>query len=1103
MSFLRTTVGGLVPLLLFVSGAVATPAGGNTSAQPAALPGEALWLRQPALSPDGSRIAFSYLGEVCVVSAEGGVARVLTRDPGTDGQPVWSPDGRSLVLSTTRHGNADLYRLDLDSGAEQRLTWHSARDTPWFVDGQDRVWFSSSRGEGAACAIFPNGRFDELYSIGLDGKGLRRELETPAHFPDRRPDGALIYQDVRGVEDDFRKHHTSSAARDLWLAPADGSEHRRITSFAGEDLEPAWLPDGTSYAWLSERGGTLNIWQTRLEGGTPVQLTHHAGHPVRSLTVAATGRMCYTQDGALWTLDPGDEPRRLAVQVPLAPRSGDAITELHGEGALGAVLSPDGAWIAFTVRGDLFVTSTAHGTTRRLTETAWQERDPCFTPTGDSIVFVSRKPGDWRLGLARTEGDRAGGWLEQPRLAVEPLGPAGQQPLAPQVSPDGKQVVFMAERCAVRLLTLADGKVKELLPLERHYTYTDDGNRLRWSPDGKHVALAALDSARWSDELWLLPVDGSPRFNISDSGYEDFHPVWSADGQSLYCLTDRSGMKVHGSWGFSSDIWMHALSDSSWWRHKLSEERFEFLVKADEDSAGEEESEELAKPARGSKPARARKRDKDVDKAPDAPVLDLAAARWRRDRITLASAEVADFVVLEDGERILSLARFEDRYELWETLPRKGEMSRFADLGLEDGASLAVDADQAFVYVLGGDEGFLKVDLESAEVEPVGWNAEIRLDPAAERRALLEHVRIQVRDRFYDPKLHGVDWDGLCDHYASFLPHIDTMDDFAELLSELLGELNASHTGAFSWSGSPVDDSSAELGLLLESDGTGGLAIGEVLRDGPFDQPGITVVPGERITAVNGHSLADAEDLARELNRRAGQPLAVTLAGSKGSRDLTVRPWGRGEQREALYRRWVRRNEARVDSLSGGRLGYVHIRDMDDPSFRRLVDRALGPYSDREALVVDTRSNGGGNLANDLVQFFSGKRLFLSTVPPDNRVLGEEPWSRWNRPVIVVMDESNYSDSHIFPASMRAMGLAELVGMPVAGTGTAVWWEELVCGNMVFGIPQVGFLDNTGRYLENQQLEPDLKVENPPRALAAGRDLQLEAAVTRLLGKLE
>ena len=150
---------------------------------------------------------------------------------------------------------------------------------------------------------------------------------------------------------------------------------KRITAFAGEDLDPAWLPDGQSYAWLSEQGGTLNIWQTRLDGGTPVQLTHYTGYPVRSLSVAGTGRMCYTQDGALWTLDPGGEPRRLKVQVPLAPRSGDAVTELHGEDARGAVLSPDGAWIAFTVRGDLFVTSTAHGTTRRLTETAWQERD--------------------------------------------------------------------------------------------------------------------------------------------------------------------------------------------------------------------------------------------------------------------------------------------------------------------------------------------------------------------------------------------------------------------------------------------------------------------------------------------------------------------------------------------------------------------------------------------------------------------------------------------------------------------------------------------------------------------------------------------------------
>ena len=1054
-----------------------------------------LWLRQPAISPDGSQIAFSAYGEICLVSAAGGEARVLTRDESRDGQPVWSPDGRSLVFASDRNGNADLYRLDIASGVQQRLTWHSASDTPWFVDGDSRVWFSSSRGENQACAIFPTRRFDELYSVALDGSELRRELNTPAHHPSRRADGAMLYQDVHSFEDDFRKHHHSSATRDIWLAPADGTEHRRITHFAGEDLDACWLPDGQHYAFLSERGGTLNVWKANPDSDEATALTSFADYPVRSLSCASTGRLCFSRDGALYVLDAGGEARRLQVSIPLSARSSEArVLQLH-EGARGAVLSPDGSWIAFTVRGELYICSTAHGSTRRLTSTGWEERDPCFSPTGDSLVFVSREPGNWRMKLAHVDADLPGNWLEQASIPIDDFGPAGETPLAPRFSPDGTRVAYVSQRCAVHQLELAGMTVSELMPYTHGYTYTDDGNRLRWSPDGRWIVMEGLDSLRWSYELQLLESRGTRRINLSDSGYEEFQPLWSEDGQRLYSLSDRSGLKAHGGGGGSTDIWMMALSDSAWWKHGLDPERYEFLFGDQEDDHAEEPEPKNGKPDKHKSTRN--------EKKPSAPAetgLNLVDAHWRIDRITQASSDVADFVLLEDGERVLSLARFEAGYDLWETRPRQGEMELLASLGLESGGSLALDADQAFVYVLTSDEGFLKVDVESGDVEPVGWSAEFRLDQAAEWRAELEHVRVQVRDRFYDSRLHGVDWDALCDHYARFLPSIDTKSDFAELLSELLGELNASHTGAFTWIRQPGADDSAELGLFLSPTADGrGLRIDEVLRDGPFDVPGITPATGSLLLSMDGQAVSSEQDIWKALNRRAGAPVAVTLLSGKTETSLTVRPWSGRDQRQALYDRWVRRNEQRVDTLSNGRLGYVHIRAMDDDSFRRLYDKALGPFSARDALIVDTRSNGGGNLAEDLVQFFGGKRLFRSTVPPDNRILGDEPWTRWNRPVIVLMDESNYSDSHIFPASMRAMGMAELVGMPVAGTGTAVWWEDLIDGETVFGIPEVGFIDNQGRYLENQQLEPDLKVDNPPLALAAGRDLQLEAAVKRML----
>jgi C-terminal processing protease CtpA/Prc len=272
------------------------------------------------------------------------------------------------------------------------------------------------------------------------------------------------------------------------------------------------------------------------------------------------------------------------------------------------------------------------------------------------------------------------------------------------------------------------------------------------------------------------------------------------------------------------------------------------------------------------------------------------------------------------------------------------------------------------------------------------------------------------------------------------------------------------------------------------------------MEKSPVIQKGSKIKAGCVIEKIDGQEITANIDPARLLNRKAGKPTLLSLFDPKANTrwDETVKPISYWEETELLYHRWVERCRHLVDSLSGGQLGYVHVEGMDDQSFRRVYEQALGRYHNKKGLVVDTRFNGGGWLHDDLATFLSGK-TYMTFMPRDQK-LGTEPAFKYQRPSCVVMSEGNYSDAHMFPVTYRALGIGKLVGMPVPGTGTAVWWESLQNG-MWFGIPMVGMVDNRGHYLENQQLEPDVKQTLDPGLVSQGRDQQLEAAVELLLGK--
>ena len=412
---------------------------------------------------------------------------------------------------------------------------------------------------------------------------------------------------------------------------------------------------------------------------------------------------------------------------------------------------------------------------------------------------------------------------------------------------------------------------------------------------------------------------------------------------------------------------------------------------------------------------------------------------------------------------------------------------------------MELSSDGKFIFLL-ADGKARKVDIKDGKAKPIPVKGEMVLKTADERSYIFEHSMRQVREKFYVVDLHGVDWEFYYREYKKFLPYINNNYDFAEMLSEMLGELNASHTGCRYRSGSPNSDQTAALGLFYDYDYTGkGLKVAEVIIGGPADKAASKIRAGHVIEKIDGVALTDSLDFYQLLNRKIDKLTLLSMYAPDSNKrwEEIVKPISIGAESQLLYQRWVRNRRAETEKLSGGKLGYVHVRSMNDRSMRVMVEEALGRNINKDAIIVDTRFNGGGNIHEELSDFLTGEKYI--DVVPRGQYIGYEPRNKWIKPSIVLMSESNYSDAHLFPVAYKIKGDGKTLGMPVPGTGTFVWWEGQIDRSLVFGIPILGVRTLDGKFCENNQMEPDIRVPLEPAVMTGGRDQQIEAAVKELM----
>ena len=1046
------------------------------------------WLRHSAISPDGKTVAFAYQGDIFTVPAEGGPARQITTSVAYESDPMFSRDGKKLIFSSYRDGSKDIWVVGSEGGTPLQLTTYTGSETPMAVLADGTVIYNSNILPDGQSSVYTGG--EQLYKVSIEGG--RSKLVSPLTIcsMDVAPDGTILYEDYKGYEDNLRKHHTSSVTHDIWCY-RDGQSgfsfgpegtFTRLTSFKGEDRNPVFAPGGSDYYFLSERGSNFNIWKASLTGDAkPVQVTSFETHPVRNLSISDGGVMLFSFNGDLYTMTEGQQPRKLEITVTKDKTVRDKIRRSVNLGANDIAVSPNGKEIAIESRGDIFVTSIEHKTTRRITCTPERERGISFSEDGRELYYAAERNGHWGIWKTSLTDKKDKYFTFTFNFKEERVTPEGVTCTGPSVSPDGKYLAYFKDRTDIVVRNLKSGKEKAVLT-GALYSYQDGDLGFEWSPDSRYLLSQYQANGGWNNtDVALIEVETGKVTDLTQSGYSDGGFRWALGGKAMTWTSDKAGYRSHGSWGAEKDIYIMFFDGEAYYRFTRDEEedKIEKLLSEGDKKAKKKEEQDSLKAEKGKV---------------DPLMLDLEHREDRIIRLTGVSARMGDHYLNPEGTKLLFVQRLEKGYDLCQ-LDIKSRSVKVLDKSSNGRFYPSPDGKSVFML---SKLTIKKLDANTGKGETVSFADEYDYFPAAERDYIYSHACKQVKEKFYDPAIHGIDWDGFCENYRQFLPYIDNNYDFRELLSELLGELNASHTGARY---RPLSSGgTGHLGLIYDDDYDGeGLKIKEILPGSCLAMVKPDLKEGDIITSVDGVTIPAGSAWYDALRYVSGKKTVIGIKSGHKESTVTVKPVS--SDNDGLYKRWIRRNEQLVERLSGGRIGYVHVKGMDSDSFREVYSRALGKYRTCDALIVDTRHNGGGWLHDDLATFLGGKAYIDFT--PRGQYIGTEPYSKWNKPSCVLICEDDYSDASGFPYVYRQLGIGKLIGAPVPGTMTAVWWETQIDPTLVFGIPEVTSISRAdGSVLENQQIEPDILVVNDPASILRGDDPQIEAAVTEMLKQI-
>jgi len=1034
------------------------------------------YLTEPALCPTRPEIAFVSGGDIWVAPAKGGEAHLLVSHPADESRPLYSPDGTRLAFVSTRTGGGDIYVLTLSSGELKRLTFDDGMEQldAWSRDGR---WIYFSTG------AYDVGRKNDIYRVSVAGgtpMPVSADRFTNEFQAAPAPDGTTMAFAARGNGDQqwWRHGHSHLDESEIWLRK-DGSPatYERVVDLNGRNVWPMWMPDGRQLYFMSDRGGAQNIWTLAL-GAKPKQVTKFTDGRVLWPSIGYDGKaIVFEHDFKIWQLDTrSGEAYGLPITL-VGSAAGPDVTHLTLSTFNDMTLSPDARKVAVIAHGEIFAASARDGGEAvRVTHTPGPESQVTWAPDSMKIAYVSERDAVNHVFL-----------YDFAHHAETQLTSDAEADSGPRFSPDGKSIAFVRAKKELRVI---DVGARQEHVLASGFVGASFGNSsFVWSPDSQWVAYASAGD-RALRNLYVVPAAGGTPRQVTFLANTNINSVqWSGDGKYLLFET-----------GQRTETPQVARVDLVPRQPKFAEERFDDLFKPEAPRAS----------GRGTQGGTEAKPPVKVE-------IDFEGIRERITMLPLGLS-VANPQISPDGRSLLFTATVGGQanlylYPLDETPGGRGGGGRGGRGGGEGRGARPLtttpgakthaqfSSDSREVYYL--EAGRLQaITIDTRQTRSVAVNAEMDVRFDQEKMAVFEEAWAAQRDNYYDPKYHGADWNAVRKTYAPLIEGSRTPDEMRAILRLMIGELNSSHSGVSAPAGGGEGGPRAVVGQLgltfdaAEYEKSGTLRITEVLPHSPAALAKIKA--GEELRAVDGVKMGAHVSLDEQLQHKVDKRVVLDISG----REVTVQPVA--SLAELIYRKWVEDNRAYVAKASGGRLGYVHIRDMSEQALTQLYLDLDAENRARDGVVIDIRNNNGG-FVNAYALDVLARRPYLTMTDrsgpsgPARTVLGQRSLEL---PTILVVNQHSLSDAEDFTEGYRTLKLGKVVGEPTAGWIIYTGSVNLVDGS-VMRMPSIRITGADGKNMENNPRPVDVAVTRPIGESYAGRDSQLDAAVRELLGQIQ
>ena len=1043
-----------------------------------------LLIRYPAVSNNGSLVSFSYQGDIWTVPATGGKATRLTIHEAYESNPVFSPDGSHIAFSGSRYGNNDIFVIPAEGGSPKRLTYHSGNDMISSWSGTGNILFSTTR------EFQQIERPSEVYSISAKGGTEARLLDAVGYDPIQSPDGRFIAITRGDINPIQREAYRGASNRDIWLFDTKTKTYTKITAYETNDMLPRWGDSRTLY-FLSTNSGRNNLYRLKIDDsgkvtGSPEQLTDYQDHSIRYFSISGDGKTIVFERGKEVTLFKTDTKATQKVNIVISTdmRFDPELNKSVSGDASGYLVSPNGKLLALEIRGEVYVKeiNKEKNSTNNVSDHPYRDMNAAWASDSILLFTSDRADENFDIYMVKSTDKKELNIFKSLKHQITRITKTAQDESGLKVSPDGKKLAYVRGRGTLVVAELTpDGKLSNEKVLLDGWATPND---IEWSPDSNWLAYSLTD-LYFNDEVFIHAADNSAKpVNVSMHPRDDGQPYWSADGSKLGFISARNNR--------SNDVWFVWLRKEDWEKSKQDWD----------DVSGEEKPD---------KPA-----DKDKEKKDDKvkPVrIDFDDIHQRVVQVTSFPGDESNLLISKDGETFFytattSTAKGRDLYSIkWNGKDLK-ELTKSAS----NPNNISMDKDGKYIYFLKSGGSMSRLEIKGEKTESLPYNAKQHINYTAERTQVFEEAWRAIRDGFYDPQFHGKDWNKLRDKYRELCIMASTNEDFRDMFNYMLGELNSSHMGFTAPQQAETQrDATGMLGaeLVPVKDG---MKVTHVIPDSPADKAASKLNVNDVITAVDGKPYSDSDNFYELLNIRVDERTLLNVRGADGkNREVVIRPVN--SVRQLAYEEWVKDRKALVDKFSNGKLGYIHIQAMSQPSFEVFERELQAAGYGKDGLVIDVRYNGGGSTTDYLMAVLNYKQhaytiprgasenlerdklKFREYYPTGERLV----YSAWMKPSIALCNEGSYSNAEIFSHAYKTLGIGKLVGVPTNGSVISTGGKGLMDGSFV-RLPFRGWYTKaTDKNQELGAVVPDIIVYNSPDWIAKGTDDQLKAAVDELM----